>query len=88
MGTVATAVRIEELLRSRIIYSVPLFQRSYAWGDKEINDFLEDLRNIYENREEEYFFGSMVFAPHEDRGKIKILDGQQRLATILLFLAA
>lgn len=88
MGTVATAVRIEDLLRSRIVYSVPLFQRSYAWGDKEINDFLEDLKIVYENEDEEYFFGSMVFAPHEEKGKIKILDGQQRLATILLFLAA
>jgi uncharacterized protein with ParB-like and HNH nuclease domain len=88
MGTTAKDVKVEELLRSRIIYSVPIFQRSYAWGDKEINDFLEDLESVYKNKDEEYFFGSMVFAPHEDKSKIKILDGQQRLATIVLFLAA
>ncbi|MEM7823580.1 MAG: DUF262 domain-containing protein [Candidatus Aenigmatarchaeota archaeon] len=67
MNIVATAVSVEELLRSRTIYSVPLFQRNYAWGDKEINDFLEDLESVYENREEGYFFGTIVFAPHEER---------------------
>jgi len=88
MGITAIHARIEDLLRSRIIYSVPIFQRSYSWGDKEINDFLEDLESVYKNKDEEYFFGSMVFAPHEEKNKIKILDGQQRLATIMLFLAA
>jgi uncharacterized protein with ParB-like and HNH nuclease domain len=88
MGITAIHAKIEDLLRSRIIYSVPIFQRSYSWGDKEINDFLEDLESVYKNKDEEYFFGSMVFAPHEEENKIKILDGQQRLATIMLFLAA
>jgi len=30
----------------------------------------------------------MVFTEHKDKNKMKILDGQQRLATLLLFLAA
>jgi len=35
-----------------------------------------------------YFMGAMVFTPHRSTKKIQILDGQQRFATFLLFLAS
>ena len=84
----ATPIKVGDLLIGRTVFSVPLFQRSYAWGNEQINDFWEDLINTYKENIKEYFLGSMVFTPHQERGKKKILDGQQRLATILLFLAA
>jgi uncharacterized protein with ParB-like and HNH nuclease domain len=84
----ADDVSLGELLKSGNVYSVPIFQRSYAWGDREINDFLEDLESVLRNDEKEYFFGSMVFTPCENKNKQIILDGQQRLATVILFLAA
>jgi len=88
MGIKAEDIRLGDLLRSGVVYSVPIFQRSYAWGDKEINDFLDDLEGVLRNDEKEYFFGSMVFTPHENKNKRIILDGQQRLATVILFFAA
>jgi len=84
----AAPIKVGDLLIGRTVFSVPLFQRSYAWGNEQINDFWEDLINTYRENIKEYFLGSMVFTPHQERGKKKILDGQQRLATILLFLAA
>lgn len=84
----AFALKIDDVLKGRTIFSVPLFQRSYAWDSREINDLWQDLIDTYEGDIKEYFLGSMVFTPHEQNGKEKILDGQQRLATILLFLAA
>jgi uncharacterized protein with ParB-like and HNH nuclease domain len=84
----ATALKIDDLLKGRTVFSVPLFQRNYAWDVKEINDFWQDLLDTYEGNLREYFLGSAVFTPHEQAGKEKILDGQQRLATVLLFLSA
>jgi len=79
---------VGELLQDGKIYAVPLFQRSYSWDKDQITVFWNDLINIYEKKVSDYFIGSMVFTPHEHRNKIKILDGQQRFATFLLFLSA
>ena len=84
----ATALKIDDLLKGRTKFSVPVFQRSYSWDANEINEFLQDLNDTYKGDMDEYFFGSMVFTPHEQKEVKKILDGQQRLATVLLFLAA
>jgi uncharacterized protein with ParB-like and HNH nuclease domain len=85
-------ITMRELLKSGSVFSVPVFQRSYSWGDDEVYEFWADLISTYERtglgEPEEHFFGTMVFTPHEQRGKTKILDGQQRLATILIFLVA
>lgn len=80
---------IGELLKDGKIYVIPVFQRSFAWDDQQVLDFWEDIIAVYEGKTDGHFLGSMVFTEHEGGGnKIKILDGQQRLATILLFLAA
>jgi len=87
MNINTTTLNVGDLLRDNRIYVVPLFQRSYAWESEQITDFWMDLIDTA-NQNEDYFIGSMVFTPHEERNKVKILDGQQRLATFLLFLAA
>jgi uncharacterized protein with ParB-like and HNH nuclease domain len=69
MGITAIHAKIEDLLRSRVIYSVPIFQRGYSWGDKEINDFLEDLESVYKNKDEEYFLDQWFL--HHTKRKIK-----------------
>ena len=87
MNINTTTLKVGDLLRDNRIYVVPLFQRSYAWESEQITDFWMDLIDTA-SQNEDYFIGSMVFTPHEERNKVKILDGQQRLATFLLFLAA
>jgi hypothetical protein len=60
----------------------PHFQRSYAWTDKEVSDFWTDLKAALDagGGHADYFMGLIVF--DEDR---RIQDGQQRLATTLIF---
>lgn len=86
-----TAIRqtVGDLLKDGKIYAVPIFQRSYSWKKQEIADFWTDLMSLYESKEKDndYFIGSMVLTPQE-KNKIRILDGQQRFATILLILSA
>jgi len=89
MNVDATDMSFGELLKDNNIYVIPEFQRSYAWKNDEIEEFWNDLYGIYINEEDIYFIGSMVFTPYGDKDpRLKILDGQQRFATIMLFLSA
>lgn len=90
MNINATRLTVGELLKDGKIYSIPIFQRSYSWEKQHISDFWIDLIDLCESEEKDkdYFIGSMVFTPHEVKNKIKILDGQQRFATILLLLSS
>ncbi|MEQ9438079.1 MAG: DUF262 domain-containing HNH endonuclease family protein [Cyclobacteriaceae bacterium] len=66
--------------------SVPINQRSYAWEEKHVNDLLTDLFDSIRKSEEEYFIGSIVIS--SSGGKNEVVDGQQRLATISILIAA
>ena len=69
------------------IYYVPDYQREYSWkSDAEVDDFWRDLEDVVEDNRESHFFGQVVI--HEDKDKKKyIIDGQQRTATSVIFLA-
>ena len=66
--------------------SVPAYQRSYAWEEKQITDLFADIANAIAKGEKEYFLGSIVIVDKEDRHQV--VDGQQRLATISILLSA
>lgn len=63
-----------------------MYQRSYAWEDSNVNDLYDDLFTTIRNGEDEYFIGSIVISSGSDRDEV--VDGQQRLATISILLAA
>ena len=63
-------------------YSIPFFQRNFAWTDVEISQLIIDvLDSIKENRPE-YFIGTVVVKKKEN--VYSIIDGQQRFTAILL----
>ncbi len=68
-------------------FEIPEYQRAYTWGEKQLLDFLNDLKN--QRIDKPYFFGTFLF--HEDGKideyvKIYIVDGQQRLTTSNIFI--
>jgi hypothetical protein len=67
--------------------TVPPYQRSYAWEDKNVTDLLDDLEKAINDREQEYFLGSIVVTGSES-GPVEVVDGQQRLATIMILISA
>jgi hypothetical protein len=71
-----------------LTFLVPIYQRSYAWTDGAVEDFWEDLKHAIDAGEPDYFLGTLVLTPDEDSGRTTIIDGQQRLATTSLLLAA
>lgn len=67
--------------------AVPIYQRSYAWEDKHVRDLFLDISNAIQNGENEYFLGSIVIIQN-NKDRLTVVDGQQRLATITILLAA
>ncbi|OHE41457.1 MAG: hypothetical protein A2Y16_05305 [Tenericutes bacterium GWF2_57_13] len=85
-------VTIEYLLKAEKL-TVPNYQRSYNWKTEQVDDFVESIRDLCKNNfhddlgainEFENYFGPVMIngskRPHE------IIDGQQRIATFILFL--
>jgi uncharacterized protein with ParB-like and HNH nuclease domain len=67
--------------------TVPRYQRSYSWEDSEVDDFWNDLNSALDDNRE-YFLGTVVLSREADAGFKAIIDGQQRLATATILLAA
>lgn len=63
-------------------YIIPLYQREYAWGEKQIARLIDDICDA-EGRK--YYIGTLIVAERND-GKLEVIDGQQRLTTLFLLL--
>jgi hypothetical protein len=65
---------------------VPANQREYSWKEEHVTDLYQDLAKAIADAEPDYFLGSVVVA--KTNGKLEVFDGQQRLATTVILLAA
>ncbi|WRB57265.1 DUF262 domain-containing HNH endonuclease family protein [Helicobacter pylori] len=65
-------------------YQIPIYQRPYQWGEEQCEELLNDLFENYEDEEDDYFCGSLVFIQSDKDNKTDIVDGQQRLSTFIL----
>src|SRR5260370_28235659 len=68
-------------------WQVPRYQREYKWEEKHIKDVLHDVENAIDEKQEEYFLGSIVVTKASSE-RPEIVDGQQRLATTAIVLSA
>lgn len=67
--------------------SIPPHQRDYAWTEDEVTQLYADLEAAYRNTSE-YFLGTIVAIEDKATGALSVVDGQQRLTTTYLLLAA
>lgn len=66
---------------------VPLHQREYSWTEKEVTDLFQDLTNAVNKGKKAYFLGTIVLTAKDDK-QVQVIDGQQRLATTCILIAA
>lgn len=76
---------IGHALKDRRLY-VPIHQRSYAWEKEHVTDLYQDLARAIAAGDREYFLGAVVAV--ESGGRLELNDGQQRLATTTILIAA
>jgi hypothetical protein len=88
----ADEMRLGPLLSGPKQYVVPYFQRTYSWRRHQWNTLFDDILELYElNSSGSHFLGSMVLLAEQSSDSIHptlLIDGQQRLVTLSLFLAA
>lgn len=71
-------------------FSIPQYQRDYAWKRQNFVDLWEDLEEAIESKDSQvHFLGTIVVAPNKENSqKFDIIDGQQRTTTIFMLLYA
>lgn len=90
---------LQELLGGSKQFRVPLFQRTYTWKERDHAQLWRDILGLYEflrlegqpSEHASHFIGSFVLAPTPSSATVPaflVVDGQQRLTTLTLLLAA
>jgi hypothetical protein len=77
--------RVSELLQSN--YAVPNFQREYSWKAENVQDLLDDISALIYNQSDTYYLGQIVVTKSNVINGVQrayVVDGQQRLVTLLL----
>lgn len=65
--------------------TIPDYQRAYAWEEKQIKAFIGDLIE-YSEKPGDYYFGHFILETSEKgTAKYEVVDGQQRITTVVLF---
>ncbi|WP_121058414.1 DUF262 domain-containing protein [Helicobacter pylori] len=79
---------LQDILKDKLYYQIPIYQRPYQWTEENCEKLLDDLFFNYEDdRESDYFCGSLVLIAISEDSKVKtydVVDGQQRLSTFIL----
>ena len=87
---------INGVFRNSTVLRIPFFQRQYVWGEKEWERFVNDMESLV-GLHKKYFLGSLIFKNEEPTDeeaaygvseKFTVIDGQQRLTTLSIFLKA
>lgn len=90
---------VETILAEGRRFMVPLYQRKYQWGDERLVPFWEDVEAkaaevLDGSNKFQHYMGALILAPLSEATQIgvtprvQVVDGQQRLTTFQLFLAA
>ena len=84
---------VREILHSGDQFLVPFFQRQYSWTKKEWMNLYTDVVALFEGGDEtKHFMGPLVCTPFNhvpaETPRYQLIDGQQRLTTLTIALAA
>lgn len=71
-------------------YQIPMFQREYSWEQEQCETLWDDLIDFHneKDKKDKYFLGNIVVHPIDESEKFSVIDGQQRLTTLLLLIRA
>jgi hypothetical protein len=68
-------------------FVIPVYQRAYSWEEKEWRTFLNDIREQIKG-DNNYFFGNLLLETIKRDIQYEVIDGQQRLTTLAIFMRA
>lgn len=71
------------------VFEIPSYQRGYAWQERQLKDFWNDLEHVSKLGDKFHYMHSLTLRELENEfesSAFEIIDGQQRLATSLILL--
>ncbi len=87
----ANDVNFLDFLEHSPQFAIPIYQRKYDWEERECRQLWKDIMRVgRDNNIPSHFFGSIVFIKRDPyvvvdtNSKLQVIDGQQRLTTVLL----
>lgn len=73
--------------KSKVMYTIPAYQRAYSWDEGQLSTFFEDLIDHKgASQQNPYCYGNILLETVLEGRHYEIIDGQQRLTTVSLFL--
>ena len=73
--------------RTKITFTIPTYQRAYSWEEAQLHTFLEDLLEHHSvGQNNPYCYGNVLLETISENKKYEIIDGQQRMTTISIFI--
>lgn len=83
---------VSGLLSGDSIFEIPYFQRPYKWKKPRLDQFETDLLALVDDESLTHFLGAVIIhgrrSSPSDPTLYEVIDGQQRITTIYLYLAA
>lgn len=85
---------IKKIFSDDFVFTIPLYQRAYAWTTEQSEELLQDLLRAMDDYKDSvedlspYFLGSIVLIKDDDSSMAEVIDGQQRLTTLTMLLSA
>lgn len=70
-----------------ITFTIPVYQRAYSWEKENWTAFFEDIAELAVSGKG-YSFGNLLLETGKEHGQYEIIDGQQRLTTLIIFMRA
>jgi uncharacterized protein with ParB-like and HNH nuclease domain/predicted transport protein len=90
----AVEAKLLEFLKKSPQFVIPIYQRTYSWGERECRQLWEDiLRTGRDDKVTAHFVGSIVYVEKglyqiSAQSPLLVIDGQQRLTTMTLLIEA
>ena len=80
-------ISVSDLLNGNYLFVIPSYQRGYRWEKKQVLDLLNDIFQFSNsNDDNDSYYLQPLVVKKRDEGIFEVLDGQQRLTTLLLIL--
>lgn len=91
-------INLKELFLEKKELLIPTYQRGYSWdtqvdakrnnvSSRQVNDLFEDVKKLVEGKDGNAHYTGAIYLQSKGEGKTYIVDGQQRLLTLSLFLS-
>jgi uncharacterized protein with ParB-like and HNH nuclease domain len=90
----ATEAKLLDFIKKSPQFVIPIYQRTYSWTEKECKQLWDDILRTGSNKDiSAHFVGSIVYIEKglyqvSSQSPLLVIDGQQRLTTVTLLIAA